>query len=156
MKNRVSADDLLSMTASQIAALSVEELEMIAEDIAETGDNLKAIKDKYEDALSLRYAKRAEGLRAAADKDYGTVRVSDGAYEIVADMGKTVTWDQKKLAEVWRLIESWDEKPAEYIKIKYDVSETAFKAWPKKLQDVFMAARTTKPKKETFKIERRG
>ena len=50
----------------------------------------------------------------------------------MADLPKRVKWDQQRLKEVVELIRSgWGEDPADYVKVKFEVSERAYEAWPR-------------------------
>jgi len=90
-----------------------------------------------------------------ADKDYGcgTVNVDVGNHKIKFVVSKKVEYDQKQLANIYDRIVASNENPSDYMVIKYDVSESKYKAWPAKIQEVFNAARTVKASAPTFSVE---
>lgn len=91
----------------------------------------------------------------AQQKDTGTVRVPDGAYEIVVDRPKRVEWDQAALADIRSKIQFSGDDPSEYIKITYAVEERAYSAWPAHIRSTFDPARTLKPGPVSVKLVRK-
>ena len=149
--NAPRVDDLMSMPPQEIAALPVELLAILQREIDERLKHDKAVKARFDGALSLRYASRAAEERQAAGKDTGTVRLEDGDFTIVADLPKRIAWDQVKLAELTKQIRDGGEDPTEYIDATFKVSERKYTAWPEYLRQDFEPARTVKP--GTLKIE---
>lgn len=92
---------------------------------------------------------------AVLQKDFGTVRVSDGPYEIVVDTPKKVEWDGEKVAEIGDAMLAAGDNPQEYIKVSYSVDERKFTAWPEHIRKVFEPARTLKPGSRTLKLVRK-
>lgn len=92
---------------------------------------------------------------AASDKDFGTVRVSDGGYEIVVDTPKRVVWDEAALAAAGDKIAAAGDDPSEYLTVSYSVDERKFAAWPQHIRAVFEPARTVKPGSRTVKLVRK-
>lgn len=88
-------------------------------------------------------------------KDFGTVRVSDGGYDIVIDTPKKTEWDQAKLADLRSRIQFSGEDPGDYVKVTYSVDERAYSAWPTKIRESFEPARTVKPGSRTVKLVRK-
>ena len=89
------------------------------------------------------------------DSDYGTGTATLAAegYKVKVVVTKKVTYDQDGLKSVAEQLASNGEDPAEYIKAKYDVSETAYKNWPSSLKAMFEPYRTVEPSKPSIKIE---
>lgn len=79
---------------------------------------------------------------AVEEKDTGTVNFNVDGVDVKALVPKTVKWDQKRLAEIAVKIASAGDDPENYMKVKREVSETSFKAWPEQIKNVFMPART--------------
>ena len=72
---------------------------------------------------------------------------------VVADLPKRVKWDQKRLSEIVELIGSqWGENPADYVKVKLEVSERAYEAWPAKLRELFTPARTVETGRPSYDL----
>jgi len=149
--NTPKPDDLIDLSAQEIAALPVELLATLQREIDEALKHDKAVKARLDGALVHRYADRAADLRQEIGKDTGTVRFDDGDFTIVADLPKRIAWDQVKLAELTKQIRDGGEDPTEYIDTSFKVSERKYTAWPEYLRQDFEPARTVKP--GTLKIE---
>jgi hypothetical protein len=122
------------------------QIEQIYEDAQRLDNTLDA-------ALDHRYGQRARQARAAEAKDTGTVRFNDNGFTVVAELPKRVKWDQRRLKELVDLISSsWGEDPADYVKIKFEVSERAYEAWPARLKELFTPARTVETGKPSYEL----
>ena len=71
---------------------------------------------------------------------------------VVDTQGTCSLRDQQELAAIAQRIASNGDDPAEYIDVKYSVSERKFAAWPETLRRPFEAARTLKPAKPAFRL----
>lgn len=91
------------------------------------------------------------------DKDYGTgtANVLVGDYQVKTVISKKVKWSQPILANIFDRIKADGENPLEYIKVEYDVSETAYKSWPSMIQKIFEPARIVEPSKPKVTFERK-
>lgn len=137
-----------------IAALTAPELACIMDDLAEQKASLALIEDKVRRALDCKYGARAHQRRAEENKDTGTVRFEDNGFVIVADLPKRVKWDQDKLKHAVEIIRTgWGDDPAEYVKVKLDVSEAAFANWPRPVRELFVPARTVETGRPVYRIE---
>ena len=113
----------------------------------------KELADWLDGALSLRYKDRATQARAQAVKDTGTIRFEDNGFTVVAELPKRVKWNQQRLKEIADLIAtSWGENPADYVKVKLDVSERAYDSWPPRLKELFTPARTVETGKASYEL----
>lgn len=113
---------------------------------AELADVKAALEDLENELIDSMEAEIDAALRAK-DDPFGTVNA--GGIKFV--IPKNVSWDQSILSSLYEDIKSSGQDASEYIKVKYDVSETSFKSWPTPIKDEFMKARTVKPGK--IKIE---
>ena len=142
-----------AMTVAELAVLPAAtfvSLRAEIDRIAEEADRLGA---KLNAALDYRYAPRARQERASQDKDTGTVRFEDNGFIVVADLPKRVKWNQQRLKELVELIGSqWGENPADYVKVKFEVSERAYEAWPPKLKELFTPARTVETGRPSYDL----
>jgi hypothetical protein len=103
-------------------------------------------------ALDDLYGDDARAQLLDAGKDTGTTHLTDGDLAITVEIKKSVSWDQDELAAIAQRIASNGDDPAEYIDVKYSVSERKFAAWPETLRRPFEAARTLKPAKPAFRL----
>lgn len=90
-----------------------------------------------------------------ADKDYGagTATLDVEGLKCKVVVSKKVTYDQEGLAAIHQQLIANGEDASEYIGVKYDVSEAAYKQWPSSLQKMFEPYRTVEPSKPVIKIE---
>ncbi len=148
-----SLNHLLQVAVGEIAALPAAELAGLQRKADASLRNAKAVADRLGAALDMRYGARARQVRASQEKDAGTVRFEDNGFTVVADLPKRVKWDQRRLGELVELIRfAWGENPADYVKMKFEVSERAYEAWPPMLQEIFTPARTVETGKPSYEL----
>ena len=152
-RNDTLWDNLVRTPVGEIAALPSGELAHLQRDMAETLRKAKLAAAWLDGALSLRYSARAYQARAVDLKDTGTVRFDDNGVTVVADLPKRVKWNQQRLKELVDLIGSqWGENPADYVKVKFEVSERAYEAWPPKLRELFTPARIVETGRPSYDL----
>ena len=93
---------------------------------------------------------------AVEGKDTGIVNFSIDEVDVKALVPKSVKWDQKRLAEIREKIASAGDDPGQYMETQFKVSETSFNAWPEKIQNVFMPARTVVTGKTKYEFKTNG
>jgi hypothetical protein len=150
--NRPRLDSVQHLPVVELLALPAEHLALLQEDAATALETAKRTKDWLDGIVAVRYDQRAIALRAEQRKDTGTVRFTDGAVIVVADLPKRVEWDQKHLAAVVARIRANGDDPAEYVEISYKVPERAYTAWPEHIRVAFTPARTVRTGKPSFKL----
>lgn len=149
-------DDLPQLSPGDVAALPVEQLAVLARDLKERRDRCQAGEIRLAAGLALKYGDRAQQARCAQGKDTGVIRLVDGAFAIVIDRAKRVAWDQAQLAALAQSIAAGGEDPADYIRTRYEVSESVYKAWPPHIRNAFEPARTVACGVPSFRIEPRS
>lgn len=142
--NIPSMNDMLNMPAGELSQMPVDLLVALQGELDYASKQLKAANTRFGTALEVRYAARAEEARRGCGKDTGTVRLVDGDYTVVADLPKRVDWNQEKLAQIAQNIADSGEDPAEFIDMKFSVSERKFGALPEAWRKGFEPARTVK------------
>lgn len=150
--NRITLDDLRGMQIGAIAALSGEELAPLRLEADEQLRTAKTLCDWLDGAIALKYGDRAQAARNADGKDTGTIRFTDCAVTIVAELPKRVDWDQAKLAALVERIKADGEDPSEYVDISFDVAERKYSAWPAHIRMAFEGARTVRTGKQRFRF----
>lgn len=120
-------------------------------DIAWYYDELNAINGKLSDAkkdkklveseIKQQYNENVSALLKNKKEPYGKVSIEDDGFTVSFSTPKKITWDQEKLAELYKRI-SEHEDPSQYISVEYKVSETAYKNWPDDIKRAFSEART--------------
>ena len=150
----VVTEHVRDLDVEAIAALTAPELACILDDLAEQKAGLALIEDKVRNALDRKYGARARQRRAEESKDTGVVRFEDNGFVVVADLPKRVRWDQAKLKHAIEIIRTgWGDDPAEYVKVKLEVSEAAFANWPRPVRELFIPARTVETGRPVYRIE---
>ncbi len=156
MNNRVTLAQLPEMTVEQVSALSLDQIELLLEDVADLKVTATQAGNILHAALHRRFVDPAAIARREAGKDSGKVTITEGDYAVACDLPKKVAWDQVKLSAVVSQLASMGEDPKEYIKTDLSVSETAYNAWPRSLKAIFEPARTVSTGKPTYTLQKRG
>ncbi len=154
--NHLNMTDLRKMQISEIAALPVEQLVLLQEELNAHLNDARQLKERLDAALDRRFGQRARAIRASHGKDAGTVRFEDGAVTITADLPKRVVWDQKQLAAIAGRIRAGGEDPTEYVDIAFKVPERKFTAWPAHIRAAFEDARMVKTGKPSYRLSLSG
>jgi hypothetical protein len=141
------------MSVGELAVLPAATLVSLRTEVEKIVEEASRLDSKLDAALDYRYGPRARQLRAAEAKDTGTVRFEDNGFIIVAELPKRVKWHQQRLKELVELIRSgWGEDPADYVKVRYEVSERAYDSWPARLKELFSPARTVETGKPSYEL----
>lgn len=90
---------------------------------------------------------------AAAPYGAGTVTLPISLFKAKVVVSKKVTYEQEGLVAVRDQLIANGEDASEYISVKYDVSEAAYKGWPSSLKAMFEPYRTVETTKPTIKID---
>lgn len=143
---------LEALTRERIKALPKPALQELSVLLAEMDRGIGQAREQLNAALDELYGDAARAQLLDAGKDSGTTHLSDGELAITVEIKKSVAWDQQELAAIAQRIASNGDDPAEYIDLKYAVSERKFAAWPETLRRPFEAARTLKPAKPAFRL----
>lgn len=142
-----------AMAVGELAVLPAATLANLRDELQQVIEQAQRLDDKLDAALDCRYGPRARQARSELEKDTGTVRFEDNGFIVVADLPKRVKWNQQRLKELVELIGSqWGENPADYVKVKFEVSERAYEAWPPKLKELFTPARTVETGRPSYDL----
>ena len=152
--NMPSLESLRAVPVHEIAALPAEVLAVLQDEADAALKTAKMLKGWLDGAIALKFGERAREARAALGKDTGTVRFSDGAVTVVADLPKRTDWDQAKLSALVETIRASGEDPSQYVEISLSVSERAYGAWPDAIRRNFEPARTLRTGKPAFRLLR--
>lgn len=151
--NKPTIDTVRDMQIGAISSLSADTLALMQVAISDHLEEAKAIKDKFDAAIKMRYDDYANDHYRRLGKDTGIVHLIDEGLDISVETPKKVKWDQAELAKVYDQLIAWNENPLEYITKELKVSETKFNAWPEKLKALFEPARTVETGKRTYKFK---
>ncbi len=138
-----------------IAGLSLDALDAILGECADQTTIAGAAKKAITAYIEKSYAGDIAHAYAAQDKDFGTVRIADGGYEIVVETPKRTEWDQTILTAAGDKIAAAGDDVHEYLDVTLSVPERKYTAWPAHIRDVFEPARTVKPGTRSIKLVRK-
>ena len=151
-ENIPSVDDMLNMPVTELALMPPAMLAAVQAEIDAAHERMKAVVQRFELALEVRYATRASECRQYEGKDTGTIRFEDDGVTVIAELPKRIDWDQAKLAQIAANIASAGEESAEFIDTKLSVSERKFGALPESWRKGFEPARTVRTGKPKFRL----
>ena len=150
--NRTTLAQLREMDAQQLSALPIDNLALLADDIATLRADGKTLGDKLATALHSRFGDQAAVTRRMEGKDTGRVRFQVGDFEVVADLPKRTEWDQAQLRDAVAVLRGWGEDPADYVAIEMSVPESRYAAWPPRIRTLFEPARTVGAGRPTYTL----
>jgi hypothetical protein len=147
---------LESITAARLASVPVSAIAELIDLLDSIGGRIKTAQAEVSKTLTARYAEQAKLQLLASGRDTGVTHLTDAGFDITAEIGKDVKWEQPALKQLARRIAEGGEDPAEYIEVRYSVSEAKYKAWPETIRSVFESARTVTPKAPKFSLKQVG
>lgn len=151
-ENIPSVDDMLNMPVTELALMPPAMLAAVQAEIDAAHERMKAVVQRFELALEVRYAVRASECRREDGKDTGKIRFDDKGVTVIAELPKRIDWDQAKLAQIAANIASAGEDPSEFIDTKLSVSERKYGALPESWRKGFEPARTVRTGKPKFRL----
>ena len=111
-ENIPSVDDMLNMPVTELALMPPAMLAAVQAEIDAAHERMKAVVQRFELALEVRYAARASECRRKDGKDTGKIRFDDKGVSVISELPKRIDWDQAKLAQIAANIASAGEDPA--------------------------------------------
>lgn len=132
--------------------LSLDTLDALQSEAEAENKIISAAKRAIVACLERRYGDAITAAFSFQGKDFGTVHITDGAYDLEVNVPKKVEWSQDALASARsKIIDSGDDAD-EYVRVTLSVDERAYTAWPSHIRSVFEPARTVKPGSMTIKL----
>ena len=150
--NRTTLAELRTMDVPQLAALPIDHLALLADDVATLKADAKTLGDKLATALHSRFGDQAAVTRRIEGKDTGRVGFQVGGFEVVADLPKRTEWDQARLRDAVAVLRGWGEDPADYVAVEMSVPENRYAAWPPRIRALFEPARIVGTGRPTYTL----
>lgn len=150
--NHITLEALARLPIAEIIGLPATELARLQTEADQALRKAKLTVAWLDGALLQKYAERAKAARADAEKDFGVARFTDGDVTVVADLPKTVEWNQRDLEGLVERIKAEGEDPRDYVEISLKVAERNYASWPKHIRSLFEPSRTVRAGKETFEL----
>lgn len=123
---------------------------------AEIEERLKAVQEELTAVnvdIEHVIAQKLADVRSLTGKEFGAVNLSLDGFKITETIPKKVEWDQEKLNGLFFKIMESGDKPSNYMKMKLEIGEKQYEAFPAQVQSIFAEARTVKPGKPQLKFE---
>jgi uncharacterized protein (UPF0305 family) len=136
---------LETLSAKEISELATYDLMDLSDQITKLCSHAKELKEKLDDALNLRFSESVQNNLQSENKNTGTTRFFDGAFQIVAEVPKKVTWDNEKMEELIKRIP--EDRRKAFVKVVYSIEERKYAMLPHDYQELFREARTITPGK---------
>lgn len=154
LSNRITLDHALKMPIKDLIELPNDQIILLLEDVNVLKEHHKTCDALLASVLLGRFGANLDAARKAEGKDHGIIHVQDGEYIVTEDLPKKIDWDQPRLrAAVKKIGDELKESPQEYVSFEIKVSEAKFKAWPQKIKDMFIPARTVKNGKRSISLK---
>jgi hypothetical protein len=139
VRNRLTVADLHLADVATIAALPVEELDLLHSALIEEYQRIKICGARLAAACAQRYG----------EPTIGTVHIRDGDHEVTRSVPKRVEWDSNKLGRLASL-------GGYYIRVKYYVLETVYNSAVPEIKKMMDTARTVKPGAAKYTFTHKG
>jgi hypothetical protein len=155
MSNRVHLQDVTATNAAALLDLPIDQLDLLLTEAQETVTAADAVLEILKSVLATRFETRAAGLRRAQGKDTGIVRVIQGDYEVVADLPKKATWDQKAIGPALDALETVDRTidMNKLVKVEIKINERAYLDLAPEHQAILRPARTVTTGRATYSLK---
>jgi hypothetical protein len=137
-------------SAKEISELEIFDLMDLSDQVAKLISHTKELKEKLEDGLNLRFAESVKNNLRSENKDTGTTKFFEGAFQITAEVPKKVSWDAEKMEQIVKKIP--EEKRKSIVKISYVIEERKYSMLSYEYRQLFNEARTVTPGKIKFQI----
>ena len=144
--------DLAAMSASQLVALPITDFVDAERHVDEAVAYLKQLRSKLDAAKLQRFGEQARAALRDSGRDFGTAHLDDGPLHVKYELPKKTSWNQALLKEMAERIVASGDTLADYIDIKFSVSESRYTNWPTALQEQFAAARTVEEGKPSITL----
>jgi hypothetical protein len=155
MGNRFTMSDLLSCKdPNSLINLSITELEMLQNEIAEEAAKVKVATERLRLTLGIKYTEAADTQRRRLRKPTGVVHLFIDEADIVCDVPKRVEWDQDKIKTAFSQMA--DGEYSRYAKHTLSVAEKDYAAAGPEIVKLLEPARIVKLSPQKFTINSRA
>lgn len=139
-----------SLDVKELSKLEIFDLADLNDQLNKLINHTKELKEKFEDALNLRFSEIVKENLKRENKDTGTAKFFENGLQITAEVPKKVTWDSEKISEIIKTIS--EEKCKAIIKTTHVIDERKYAQLSPEDKNLFADARTVTPGKTKFKI----
>jgi hypothetical protein len=150
MTNRLTIDTISTTPIGQLIHTPVDQLAMLADDIAELEEKAKTAK------RHLNMLVRAKFADELGTHVLGTKRIPVDGIDVVVNLPKNVAWDQDALRAIEERTDQWGKPLWAYMEIKRSVAEKVYETADESAKGLLQSARTVKAGAQSVKFERKG
>ena len=143
---------IINMPMSELSAKSGEALLVLVDEAEALMEQARVLREWLESAIACKYVYKATSLRGELQQEFGLVQFEDGQVKVTSEVPRAVTWDQKKLNAIARLIREQGEDPEELMEVQYSVSDARFDQWPEVIQNSFRPALTIQQGRPNYRL----
>lgn len=143
---------IINMPMSELSAKSGEALLALVDEAEALMEQARVLREWLESAIACKYVYKATSLRGELQQEFGLVQFEDGQVKVTSEVPRAVTWDQKKLNAIARLIREQGEDPEELMEVQYSVSDARFDQWPEVIQNSFRPALTIRQGRPNYRL----
>jgi len=138
-------------STKELSELPVYDLADLSDQLTKLVSHTKDLKEKFDDALILRFSEIVKEKLQCENKDTGSTKFIENGLQIIAEVPKKVIWDSEKLNEIIKTIS--DDKRKAIIKTKHVIEERKYSQLTPDDKNLFASARTVVPGKIKFQFE---
>jgi len=154
-RNLPTLSDLSEIEPSEIAKFSAEELYVLQTILAAEQERVKKAAARLLAGLEQKFGEAAKRSRLMEGKEHGVTHLTDGVFDVAADLPKRIEWDSDALGELIVSGKLTAEQADHFIRYKYDVLESRYNGAEPKVKVLLDKARTVKPGSAKYTISRR-
>lgn len=152
--NHVTVRQFREMSETEENEIPLDQMHDLQQEIEEMKKDAAALAIRHTNVLLRQYEVLCRGVMQNKGKNTGivTANFTSTKFRIQYEIPKKVEWDQAELRRIADEIANEGENPEEYLTITLSVPESRFNAWPEKLKDRFVVARTVKDGPPRIKV----
>ena len=139
-----------TMDVKELSQLRTYDLADLHEQVSKLMSHAKELKEKFDDALELRFSETIKNNLRNENRDTGTTKFLENGFQITAEVPKKVNWDSEKIGEIIKTIS--EEKRKAIIKTTHVIDERKYAQLSPEDKELFVEARTVTPGKIKFQI----
>lgn len=117
--------------------------------MASLQEQMQAINIDIESAV----ANQIGEVRRLQAKEFGAVNVTIDGIKVTETVTKKVEWDQEKMTNLFKAIQTAGDDPFDWMKVKLEVGEKQYEAFNTDVKAMFADCRSVKPGKPALKFE---
>jgi hypothetical protein len=140
----LSVHQLGKLSPQQLVKASGYQFMHAQQNLKEKLEQLQDAKSHLDGGMKLKYSDKIAEAREQEDKPYGVIHIEDDEVDIAVDAKKTVSWDQKELAKLYKKRKILDYHTEELIEVTYKINEAKYKQLSEAMKKIVGKARSAR------------